>query len=65
MKAALPFLFNAEAATIVNIASVSALMPMPGTITDVHRTLAALSHNVQRSLLLLMLATVVLLMVSP
>lgn len=31
VKAALPFLFNAEAATIVNIASVSALMPMPGT----------------------------------
>jgi NAD(P)-dependent dehydrogenase (short-subunit alcohol dehydrogenase family) len=31
VKAALPFLFKAEAATIVNIASVSALMPMPGT----------------------------------
>lgn len=30
-KAALPFLAAAEAATIVNIASVSALMPMPGT----------------------------------
>lgn len=30
-KAALPFLQAAEAATIVNIASVSALMPMPGT----------------------------------
>jgi 3-oxoacyl-[acyl-carrier protein] reductase len=31
VKAALPFLLRAEAATIVNIASVSALMPMPGT----------------------------------
>jgi 3-oxoacyl-[acyl-carrier protein] reductase len=31
VKAALPFLFKAQAATIVNIASVSALMPMPGT----------------------------------
>ena len=31
VKAALPFLFKAEAATIVTIASVSALMPMPGT----------------------------------
>lgn len=30
-KAALPFLVAAELATIVNIASVSALMPMPGT----------------------------------
>lgn len=31
VKAALPFLSQAAAATIVNIASVSALMPMPGT----------------------------------
>ena len=31
VKAALPFLQKADAATIVNIASVSALMPMPGT----------------------------------
>jgi NAD(P)-dependent dehydrogenase (short-subunit alcohol dehydrogenase family) len=31
VKAALPFLMKAEAATIVTIASVSALMPMPGT----------------------------------
>lgn len=31
VKAALPFLCRAEKATIVNIASVSALMPMPGT----------------------------------
>jgi 3-oxoacyl-[acyl-carrier protein] reductase len=31
VKAALPFLQQADAATIVNIASVSALMPMPGT----------------------------------
>jgi len=31
VKAALPLLRAAEAATIVNIASVSALMPMPGT----------------------------------
>ncbi len=31
VKAALPFLQQAELATIVNIASVSALMPMPGT----------------------------------
>lgn len=31
VKAALPFLQKAERATIVNIASVSALMPMPGT----------------------------------
>ena len=31
VKAALPFLTQAERATIVNIASVSALMPMPGT----------------------------------
>ncbi|MEY4161070.1 MAG: hypothetical protein RLZZ136_1691 [Pseudomonadota bacterium] len=31
VKAALPFLQQAKAATIVNIASVSALMPMPGT----------------------------------
>ena len=31
VKAALPFLTKADAATIVNIASVSALMPMPGT----------------------------------
>lgn len=31
VKAALPFLRKAEKATIVNIASVSALMPMPGT----------------------------------
>ncbi len=31
VKAALPFLLQADAATIVNIASVSALMPMPGT----------------------------------
>lgn len=31
VKAALPFLQQACAATIVNIASVSALMPMPGT----------------------------------
>ena len=31
VKAALPLLGAAEAATIVNIASVSALMPMPGT----------------------------------
>ncbi len=31
VKAALPFLSAAEAATIVNIASVSALMPMAGT----------------------------------
>ena len=31
VKAALPFLRQAEKATIVNIASVSALMPMPGT----------------------------------
>jgi 3-oxoacyl-[acyl-carrier protein] reductase len=30
-KAALPFLRDAASATIVNIASVSALMPMPGT----------------------------------
>jgi NAD(P)-dependent dehydrogenase (short-subunit alcohol dehydrogenase family) len=31
VKAALPFLRQAQRATIVNIASVSALMPMPGT----------------------------------
>lgn len=31
IKAALPFLRQAASATIVNIASVSALMPMPGT----------------------------------
>lgn len=31
IKAALPYLTAADAATIVNIASVSALMPMPGT----------------------------------
>jgi NAD(P)-dependent dehydrogenase (short-subunit alcohol dehydrogenase family) len=31
VKAALPFLSKADAATIVTIASVSALMPMPGT----------------------------------
>lgn len=31
IKAALPFLRQAPSATIVNIASVSALMPMPGT----------------------------------
>jgi NAD(P)-dependent dehydrogenase (short-subunit alcohol dehydrogenase family) len=31
VKAALRFLYKADAATIVNIASVSALMPMPGT----------------------------------
>jgi 3-oxoacyl-[acyl-carrier protein] reductase len=31
VKAALPFLRRAESATIVTIASVSALMPMPGT----------------------------------
>lgn len=31
VKAALPFLRAAESATIVNLASVSALMPMPGT----------------------------------
>jgi NAD(P)-dependent dehydrogenase (short-subunit alcohol dehydrogenase family) len=31
VKAALPFLRQADRATIVNIASVSALMPMPGT----------------------------------
>jgi len=31
VKAALPFLDQADSATIVNIASVSALMPMPGT----------------------------------
>lgn len=31
VKAALPLLAEAQAATIVNIASVSALMPMPGT----------------------------------
>lgn len=31
VKAALPFLRKADRATIVNIASVSALMPMPGT----------------------------------
>jgi NAD(P)-dependent dehydrogenase (short-subunit alcohol dehydrogenase family) len=31
VKSALPFLRQAEKATIVNIASVSALMPMPGT----------------------------------
>ena len=31
VKAALPFLMKAEAATIVTIASISALMPLPGT----------------------------------
>lgn len=42
LKAALPFLLAAEAATIVNIASVSALMPMPGT-TGYSASKAALS----------------------